>query len=165
MAIRITTIRCPHCRYVLHYGVNDSGKQFGCMLQVCPSCKETYFASNFIEIALKGKEYYYKHEPKKWVVHLCYFIMAIPICIIAFLVYSSNNFLVDQGIYYALFGMSFAAMITYSIYSTWSSGFYIDDLAKFEEEASLSYHRLSNPEYALLLQNKGYQVPSEFLPN
>jgi hypothetical protein len=131
--IRITTTRCPHRNYRLHYGVNDNGKQFGCMIQTCPSCRKQYFASNYIEIALRGKEYYYRKEPKRWFVIMLYTFMAITFCYA--ILYVFNIILFKQEILKIVFIFGVAAWITLSIYSFFTTGIYINDREKFEEEA------------------------------
>ena len=146
------TKKCPHCNhsYVINEIKNTS--HYGSPIRTCNFCGKIFVDKDFIEIAVSG--IHERDERKISITSLLSVFMGI-VCAIFFL----TSFDIDI---FSIIISALAVLIpVWLAYSDFKE--YGERQAFLKREKHASEQRLKNHEYALMLKEFGYDVPSKYL--
>ena len=151
-----TTKKCPYCGHA--YVVLDPcrGVAYGSPLIVCPCCNKSFFDKDNIEIAVSGVR---KSDIRRFSVST----LVKAIVSTLFEIVSIYCFCFDFPEYrWLLFFVTFFCLVSWWLFIREVRS-YTSRIEFIQKETVASRSRLSNPEYAKLLKDNGYQVPEQYL--
>ena len=156
MAIKTITKTCPFCKKIYEQrSFNSRGKTvtdeerwlFGSPLRMCPHCKQMFFDKDVQEIAITGM----RRQDKAFITSgsLKLAVMGIILGILMFIA-KLTTFAAIAASVGLLCGIADLCL-------------YPTRIKKLEKERQVSEKRLSDPGYARMLKNAGYEVPEKYL--
>lgn len=146
------TKKCPYCRRAyernFYNGIpsKENRIKYGSPIKVCPKCKHIFTDAEYREIAIDGvREVEYARVSPGTIV-------------ITAIVLIGGVLAVTSGLRAGWFMVGMSVLVFCEEYFG-----YEKRQKRLQKEIDESRERLSNPQYALLLQKLGYNVPDKYL--